>query len=123
MKKYKVILIIFSLIYLLIGCSNTTANDDSPQTVLKNNPNADFFIMDNIVYCNVADIDWVKELKLKEGKILGTINKTGVKKHFKDWNATKLDINTAIYEFEGRKDIILTKVNDKYTPYLKYVEG
>ena len=123
MKKYKVILIIFMLIYPLIGCSTTTANNDSPQAMLKNNPNADFFIMDNTVYANAGDIDWVKQLTLKEGKILGRINKTGVKKGFKDWNATILDVNTAIYEFEDRKDLVVIKIDGKYIPYLKYVEG
>ena len=72
---------------------------------------------------NVADIDWVKELTLKEGNNLGKINKTGVKQSFKNWNATTLNVDTLIYELESRKDIVLIKIDNKYIPYLKWVEG
>jgi len=123
MKKFKVIMMVFTLIYLLVGCSYNTANSSSPQAVLKNNSKADFFIMNKTVYIRAADIDWVKELALNEGKVLGKANKTGVKKNFKDWNATRLEVNTEIYELEGREDIVLVKIQDKYIPYLQYVEG
>lgn len=123
MKKFKVIMMAFTLIYLLVGCSYNTANNSSPQAVLKNNSKADFFIMNKTVYIRAADIDWVKELAPKEGKVLGKVNKTVVKKNFKDWNATRLEVNTEIYELEGREDIVLVKIQDKYIPYLKYVEG
>lgn len=123
MKKSKVVLVFFVLIYLLVGCSYTTANSSSPQAVLKNNSKADFFIMNKTVYISAVDIDWVKELALKEGKVLGKVNKTVVKKNFKDWNATRLEVNTEIYESEGREDIVLVKIQDKYIPYLKLVEG
>ena len=101
----------------------STANNASPEVILKTDPNADFFIMANRVYKNVADITWVKELTLKEGKVLGTINKTWVKKNFKDWNATSLDVGTTIYEVIGRRDIVVIKNAGKYIPYFEYVEG
>ena len=40
-----------------------------------------------------------------------------------NWNATILGVDTSIYEFEGRRDIVLIKIDNKYVPYLKYVEG
>jgi hypothetical protein len=123
MKKFKVIMMVFTLIYLLVGWSNTIIINSSPQAVLRNNPKADFFIMDKTVYICAADIDWVKELALKDGEVLGKVNKTGVKKNFKDWNATRLEVNTEIHELEGREDIVLVKIQDKYIPYLQYVEG
>lgn len=132
MKKPKVIIMLIVLLYLLVGCSNTnttsssisiTSNNASPQSVLKTNPDADIFIMNNTVYMNATNIDWVTKLTLKEGKILGKINDTEVKKDFQNWNATKLNIDTIIYELDGRSDIVLAKVDGKYVPYLKFVEG
>lgn len=129
MRISRALLIFFMLIFLLIGCSTTTTtyisteNNASPETILKNRPEADFFIMGSTVYINVSDLYWVKELTLNEGKVLGKINKTGVKKDFNEWNATKPDVYAVIYELEGRKDIVLIKTDKKYIPYLKYVEG
>jgi PBP1b-binding outer membrane lipoprotein LpoB len=132
MKKTKAIIMLIVLLYVLVGCSNTnttpssistTINNASPQSVLKTNPDADIFIMNNTVYINATSIDWVTKLTLKEGKVLGKINETGVKKGFQNWNATKLNTNTIVYEVEGRSDIVLAKVDGKYVPYLKFVEG
>ncbi|QAT39874.1 hypothetical protein [Clostridium sp. JN-9] len=89
------------LLYLLVGCSNTntkpssistTKNNASSQSVLKTNPDTDIFIMNYTVYMNAASIDWVTKLTLKEGKVLGRINKTGIKKGFQNWNATKFKL-------------------------------
>jgi hypothetical protein len=46
-----------------------------------------------------------------------------VKKDFKEWNATMLGVDVSIYEVEVRRDIVLIKRENKYSPYLKYVEG
>ncbi len=115
MKKNKVIIVFFILSYILVGCATNTntSKRDSPEMILKDNPNSDFFIMNSTVYINALDIEWIKEIPLKEGIVLGKINNTGVKNNFKDWDATKLDIGTVIYELEGRKTIVLIKINNK----------
>ena len=123
MRKTKTIIILFMIICLLTGCSRTTAENASPEAVLKNNAQADFFIMDSTVYLNAADIDWVKELTLNSGTMLGTIKNTGVRKKFKDWDATRLAIGTEIYKAEKRNEIVLVRIGNMYLPYLKYVEG
>lgn len=130
MRMPKVIIMFLVLLCLFVGCSNTksystqvSTSNATPQSVLKTNPDADVFIMNNTVYMNAIDIDWVTKLTLQEGKTLGRINKTGIKKGFQNWNATKLNIDTVVYELVGRSDIVLVKVNDKYIPYLKIVEG
>lgn len=125
-KIYKFIYTGFICIILgggVIGCSNEISNNASPEFILKSNPNADFFIMDETVYISAENIDWIKEVEFKEGKLLGKINKSEVKRDFEDFNATILSANTEIYELDGRKDIVLVKVNGQYMPYLKYVEG
>lgn len=101
----------------------STANNCSPEVVLKTDPNADFFIMNNTVYMNAERITWVKKLTRKGEKVLGTISKTGVKEDFKDWNSTSLAVGTIIYELVGREDIVVIKIDGKWIPYLKYVEG
>jgi hypothetical protein len=122
-RYYKLVIIIFALFCLFTGCFSSTADNASPKAVLKNDPNADFFIMESTVYINAASIDWVKELSLNVDVLLGTIKNTGVKKNFKDWDATILDIGTEIYKAENRNDIVLVKVGERYLPYLRYVEG
>lgn len=108
---------------LITGCFRSTKNSATPDLVLKDNPNADFLIIDNTVYKNVEDVQWVKDIPLKKGNFLGKTNKTKVKRNFKNWNATSLDIGTEVYKLEGREDIVLAKKEDKYIPYIRYVEG
>lgn len=108
---------------LITGCFRSTKNNAIPEEVLKENPNADFLIIDNTVYKNVEDVQWVRDISVKEGSVLGRINKTKVKRNFKNWSATMLDIGTEVYKLEGREDIVLAKKEDKYIPYIKYVEG
>jgi hypothetical protein len=123
MKKFKTIIILFMIICLLTGCSGSTADNASPEAVLKNNAQADFFIMNSTAYINAVDVDWVKGLTFNAGRLLGTIKNNGVKKKFKDWDATILDIGTEIYKAEDRNDIVLVETGNTYLPYLKYVEG
>lgn len=65
----------------------------------------------------------INEVDIKQGKFLGKINRSKVKRNFEDFNATTLSVNTEIYELDGRKDIVLAKINGEYIPYIKYVEG
>jgi len=81
MKKLKVTLMLLTIIILLSGCYSTK-NNASPKNVLRNNSEADFFVMNNVVYVNAAEIEWVKELTLKEEIVIGKIKRTGVKSFF-----------------------------------------
>lgn len=49
MKISKAVLILFTLVFILVGCSYSIKNNVSPKKVLQNNPEADFFIVDK--YC------------------------------------------------------------------------
>jgi len=123
LKKLRGIVLFLLLTSLITGCFRSTKNNATPEEILKDNPNADFFIIDNTVYKNAEDVQWVKDISIKEGSALGRINKTKVKRNFKNWNATVLSISTEIYKFQGRDDIVLAKKDDKYIPYIRYVEG
>ncbi|MPM35140.1 hypothetical protein SDC9_81730 [bioreactor metagenome] len=123
MKKLKGVVLFLLLASLITGCFRSTKKTATPEAVLKTNTNADFFIMENTVYKNAEDVQWVKDIPLKKGNFLGKTNKTKVKRNFKNWNATSLDIGTEVYKLEGREDIVLAKKEDKYIPYIRYVEG
>lgn len=97
--------------------------DTSPEAVIKDDPDADFFVMNNTVYINAEDINWVKELSLSEGEILGEINESGVNSEFKNWDSTVIDVDIIIYECIERKDLVLVKTMDGFIPYLRWVEG
>ena len=123
MKNFKAALIFFTLVFVLVGCSFSTKNNASPKKILQNNPEADFFIVDNIVYHNAIDVMWVKELTLEADSLLGEIERPCVKENFNNWDATKLDVNTEIYQVAQRSDILLAKIGNELIPYLKYIEG
>ena len=123
MKKLRGIVLLLLLTSLITGCFRSTKNNAIPEEVLKENANGDFLIIDNTVYKNVEDVQWVRDISVKEGSVLGRINKTKVKRNFKNWNATVLGVGTEIYKVEDRQDIVLAKKDDKYIPYIKYVEG
>ena len=122
MKKFKVIFMLLTIVFLLTSCYSTK-NNASPKNVLKNNSEADFFVMKNVVYVNATGIDGIKELTLKEESALGKIKRTGVKSFFTNWSATKLKTNTEIYKVEHREDLVLAKVGNEFIPYLKHIEG
>lgn len=123
MKKLKGVVLFLLLASLITGCFRSTKNTATPEEVLKTDTNADFFIMENTVYKNAEDVQWVKDISVKDINLLGRINKTKVKRNFKNWNATVLGVGTEIYKLEDRQDIVLAKKDDKYIPYIKYVEG
>lgn len=127
MKSVKRIISILFMSIIFLGCISRCYNYKdtafTPEDLLKENPESDFFIMDSTVYINAEDIEWINNIEIREGKFLGKITESGMKKNFKEWNSTKLKTNSEIYELEGRKDIILAKINNEYIPYLKYVEG
>lgn len=123
MKQLRLTIAFLMLIFILTGCSLSTKDNASPKTILKNNPEADLFVVDETVYINASEIEWVKELSLTKDDILGKVKSTGVKKHFTNWAATKLEVNTEVYSEVQRKDILLVKIGDELIPYLKYVEG
>ncbi len=123
MKILKVIFLLLTFTLILSGCSISTKNNASPEKLLESNPNADFFVIDGVVYINASDIEWIKELTLQADEPAGEILKTGATASFSNWSSTKLKKNIEIYSVKGREDILLAKVGKEYIPYLKWVEG
>ena len=122
MKKYMVFIWII-LILPLSACSKSTAENASPETLYKHDKSIDLLVYNNIAYVNATDIDWAKELELTGDEILGEIQRTGIKKKFKDFDATVLAEGTEVYSVIERADFVLAYVDNKMVPYYAYVEG
>ena len=112
------------IIALLIKIANmSTENNASPEVLYKNDKAIDLLVYQNTAYVNASTIDWIHELKLPPEKQLGVIQRTNIKKNYKDFGATRLVVGTIIYTVNDRKDILLVLINNQYIPYYQYIEG
>ncbi|MGP4039218.1 hypothetical protein ACTWP4_04815 [Gracilibacillus sp. D59] len=124
----KFLLCLTILLIVLSGCKNNQENTQS-ETIGNPTPkdflddgNADIFVLGDIVYSNVEDVDWVKELNYTIGEKVGEITKqTDKAKDFKNGTSNKLPIGTKIYETDT--PIYIAIINDMEIPYLKMIEG
>lgn len=117
---------------LLWGCSAEsdepnqttviTIGNPTAQEILENDPKADIFQWNGTIY--QTNIDWVDELVLTEGELVGIVNyHTSNPSDFKDSTANGLPIGTEIYKVNERNDILMTKYNDELKYYYQLVEG
>lgn len=115
--------VVFSA-FSIIGCGNTasTAENASPESLYSSDRDIDLFVYEDTAYVNALDIDWVGELSLAKGKVLGEICRSGVTDDFQEWDATVLPEGTVIYE-SGESQVLLAETGDELIPYLKYAEG
>lgn len=132
-KKYKIYnIVVISLIaicFLLFNVFIKISLDSkkiSPSDILDRDINADFFIVNKDIYIYAEEIKWINDLDFNERKLIGTINKSNVEEDFKEWNSTKLEVGTEIYELKGnikeeyRDLILLAKIGEEYIPYFRY---
>lgn len=110
----------------LVACkqsSISTSDNASPGQLYKEDPEIDLFVYEKTAYVNAVTNDWVMELELEKGEVLGRIKRTNIKSRFKEFDATLLDPNTIIYTVPERNDILLVEINHMLVPYLAYREG
>lgn len=103
--------VIFLVVFLLVGCTvipgeNTTGYLTKKQ-VLKQEPEADYFELNDKVY--VTDIDWIEEVELTNHEIIGEI---------KNGMASDLPVGTKIIAPKERRDILIAKGNGIEKRYL-----
>lgn len=103
--------------------ANSTADHDSPEALYKHDKSIDLLIYKETAYVNAAKLDWVAELELERNEKLGEIERTGVKRKFKNFDATILETGIEIYSAIGREDFVLVEIDNKMLPYYAYVEG
>lgn len=123
--------LLLSLSFFLTGCfsqSNgseetvVTISEISADEVLDMYPDANIFQYDGIIY--QTEIDWVDELDLTPGEQVLTITEeVSNPDEFSDGAATFLPVGTAVFEANGRQDILIAEVNGEYINYLAIVEG
>ncbi len=110
---------------------NPASEDEPIETAVEitGNPTPDdfrgenFFVYGGLVCIRAGGIDWVRELGLTEGELLGEIIRTGITENYADWDATDLPVGTKIYQHSARSEVLIAVYDDIKIPYLKMIEG
>ena len=136
MKKCVIITVMMLGNLLLWGCSDESSNSSidqntitevtignpTAQEILEIDSKADIFQWDSIIYS--TNIEWVNELVLTEGDLVGKIEyNTSNPMDFKDSTANILPIGTEIFKAKERNDVLITKYDDELKYYYQLVEG
>ncbi|RNA69831.1 hypothetical protein EBO34_07825 [Alteribacter keqinensis] len=102
------------------GIGNPTAGD-----ILSDNPNADILQWDGIVYSNVNDAEYVRELGHEPVEKLGEIERqSGSRWFFRDRSATHLPEGTNIFNVnKGGIYYLIGVADDEEIVYRALVEG
>lgn len=103
--------VVLILSLLLAGCTGVpdenTAGYLTKEQVLKENPKADYFELNNQVY--VRGIDWIEDVKLTKDEIIGEIV---------EGMANNLPEGTKIFAPRERRDILIVDNNGEEIRYL-----
>ncbi|WP_058306383.1 hypothetical protein [Gracilibacillus massiliensis] len=121
----------FFLVITLIACNNQPTDNSEQQIgnptaeeILADNENADIFVLNNIVYSNAEDIEWVKEQDLTLGEKVAEINKqTSNSDELNNYAATQLAVGTDIHAPIENSGILIVIVDGEELRYLGLVEG
>lgn len=112
--------LIIVMILLLTGCGYKTGNP-TPHDFLTNE-NADIFVIDDMVYSNVADVEWVQERDYTLQEKVGEIKRqTDGQRIYRSFTSNKLPVGAEIYSTDAPFYIVM--VDGEEIPYLKMVEG
>lgn len=105
-----------------VSITEVTIGNPTAKEILENDSQADIFQWDDIIY--ETNIDWVNELVLTEGDLVGFIKyNTSNPTDFKNATANILPIGTELYKVNERNDIFIAKYNGEWKYYYQLVEG
>ncbi|MFX3674732.1 MAG: hypothetical protein ACE3JQ_09825 [Paenisporosarcina sp.] len=131
LKLGRSLVYILLIIFGLTSCSNENNLQESFHTAGIGNPipadflddeKADIFVLEDIVYSNAQDIEWVEELTYTLGEKVGEIIEiTGESKKFGNGTSNKLPIGTKIYQTDTA--VYIAIVEGEEIPYIKMIEG
>ncbi len=127
------------LLALITGCSSETQKkaekvqeeaaviyigNPTVDQVLTKYQQTDIFLMNDIVYVNSEEIDWVKALDLTIGEeVMEITSQSKNSETFIEGTASILPIGTKIYKPLEKGDIYIAVVKDKEIRYLGWREG
>lgn len=128
--KYKLIIFLFGISLFLLGCGIDnqpvvyTSEAPSAEEILKNEKDADIFMINDTVY--QTNIEWVEELSLTKYKEIGEIETNysfDSEEIFKNKMATKLPIGSKIYSVNERNDMLIVENEGVEKKYYALTEG
>jgi hypothetical protein len=107
------------------------ADNPTAKEVLSNNPNADIFQLDNLVYSNASDREWIEAKEYTKGEMIGEVKKRTTKTWlYQNFYASILPVGTKIYSLDdegyqkgdapGR---VLVEYNNELLVYQALIEG
>ncbi|WP_394190816.1 hypothetical protein [Paenisporosarcina quisquiliarum] len=100
MKHFINIILVISFFSLIAGCTGIPGADTpgylSKEQVLKAEPEADYFELNNKIY--VKETGWVEDVKLTKDEVVGEIE---------DGMASHLPLGTKIIAPKERRDILI----------------
>lgn len=111
MNKFCLLLEIVIVAFAVAACDNQMnenamveeIGNPTAEDILAENPDADIFMFNDVIYTNADNIDWVNEQELTLGNEVAEITQqTTDSEKFKNGTATKLPVGTKIYEPEAQ---------------------
>ncbi|GLO64555.1 MULTISPECIES: hypothetical protein [Oceanobacillus] len=120
-----IMIILFVPIFTLTGCTEeeekSVTKNPTPYEFLQNE-NADIFLLEDTVFSNAINIEWVQEEEYTIGEEIGEISfQSNEAKDFENGTANKLPVGTKIYETDTQ--VFIAIVENREIPYLQMVEG
>jgi len=111
MKHLIKVFLVIIFILLLAGCTGSpgeeTPGNLTIKQVLRKNPDADYFVLNDAVY--VRGIDWIEAVELTKDEIIGEIE---------EGMASDLPQGTKIIAPKERRDILIVENNGIEIRYL-----
>ncbi|MEY9978492.1 hypothetical protein [Lysinibacillus sp. RC79] len=111
MKHLIKMFVVIIFILLLAGCTGSPGEETpgylTKKQVLKKNPEADYFVLNDEVY--VRGIDWIDAVELTKDEIIGEIE---------EGMASDLPLGTKIIAPKERRDILIVENNGIEIRYL-----
>ena len=112
---------ILLLVMFTAGCNTGIKGNPVPKDFLRSTE-ADIFMLGDIVYANVQDIEWVQQLDYTVGEQVGEITKQTDKAiEFTNCVSNKLPVGTKIYRTNNA--VYCAVIEGEEIPYLAMLEG
>jgi hypothetical protein len=133
MNKFCLLLGSVIFAFIVSGCNNQV-NENSiveeignptAEDILAENPDADIFMVNDVIYKNAEKIEWINEQELTLDNEVAEITKqTTDSEKFENGTATKLPVGTKIYELVAQTgDVYGVVIDGEEIYYLGLREG